>query len=364
MGDVRGSLIALVLGACTGSVPPPQTPAKLSPVVGKPAGHAHVVVDPIAALAEAPHGASWIVPGLARLELGGASIQAPPGAEELAVMMFDDQGAMVRVGVKLQHVAFAIWTERARLLGIVAHPQVVSSRPGGEYVPFAEEPIEAKLLPNARVRQLGHKDEWTQIRYLGALEIDGWIPDKAIVERTENTDPPSGRIPTGRQTLMVTPGAVIRSEPQWSARELAVMANGYFVDTIKEIDDAWVEVGYEDGEISVHGYVSKHDPPGRVHKPHEAEVAPALVTPNATIASGTCLYAGDNDEPIGFVIGDRPAELEPGRSPGWFAVTLDTPWGPIVFAARGPSDTSLTACAPAGSVPPPGGTPPAPPPAP
>jgi hypothetical protein len=37
---------------------------------------------------------------------------------------------------------------------------------------------------------------------------------------------------------------------------------------------------------------------------------------------------------------------------GWWSVTLDTPWGALGFAARGPSKTELSACAPPGTVPP------------
>ena len=245
-----------------------------------------------------------------------------------------------------------MWVERARLLGVIAHDQIASSRPGGEYTPYAAEPIEAELHRGPPVRRLGHSNGWTEIRYLGALEVDGWIPDGALADHGSPGDTSGGRIPTGRPALMVTPGTVIRTEPTWSARQLAVMASGYFVDTIKELDDAWVEVSYEDNDVRVHGFVSKHDPPGRVHKPHEAETPPPAITPNATVATGTCLYAVEEGEPIGYVIGDPPAELAPGRTSGWFAVSLDTPWGPIAFAARGLVDSDLAACAPPVPAPP------------
>ena len=336
----------IMLAACGGATPSTSGPAKPTPPVGKLVGHHRDPIDVLAALAEPPKTVSWIVPGVAQLELGGPSIEAPSGAGELVVKLFDDQGPMLRVGVALEHVAFALWVERARLLGVVTHDQIVSSRPGGEYVAAGADPIAAQLHPNARVRQLGHRDGWTQIRYLGALEIDGWVPDDALVDHGTAADP-GGRFPTGRQTLMVTPGTVVRSEASWSARELGVMANGYFLDTIKELDDAWVEVGYEDTELRVHGFVSKHDPPGRVHKPHVAETPAATITANTTLAVGTCLYATEGGEPIGFVIDAVPAEwLAPAPTTGWFAVGLDTPWGPIVFAARGLVENDLATCGP------------------
>jgi hypothetical protein len=197
---------------------------------------------------------------------------------------------------------------------------------------------------------LGHKDHWAQVRYLGALEIDGWIPDDALALRGKHARGYRGRMPTGRTTLMVTPGAVIRTEPQWTSRDLAVMANGYFLDTIKELDDAWAEVFYEDGDVRVHGFVSHQDPPGRVHKPPEPD-APQPITPNATVRVGTCLYASDRGEPIGFAIADVPGELGPGPHPGWYTVAFDTPWGPLAFAVQGPTDQELAACAPVSNQP-------------
>jgi hypothetical protein len=316
-------------------------------------------LDPLTVLTSVPgsYPRSYIVPGAATLELGATTVQAPPAAGELGVVIVDEQATMVRVAVKLDALAFAVWTERARLLGIVAHEHRVSEYAGGGFYDFSDEAPVAELRPGARVRMLGHRDTSTQIRYLGELEIDGWVPDSALVDRTTADPSTMGRIPTGQPTLMVTPGTVIRSEPKWVARQIAVMANGYFVDTIKEIDDAWALVGYEDGDIHVRGFASRRDPPERVHKPHEAEVAPAVITANATIAKGTCLYAKPRGEPIGFVIEDRAAEFAATRTSGWFTVAFDTPWGPLTFAAQGRGEQDLETCGPVIAPPPP---PPAP----
>jgi hypothetical protein len=341
-----------MLAACGQTSPPTITP--------RPTTARHVVarepIDVLAALSDTGREVSFIVPGTAQLELGGALVQAPDGTEPLEVVPLDERGNDVRVGVRLPHVRFALWTQRARMLAIVSRDQRVEERAGAGLTPYSPEPVEARLRATALVRRLGHEDHWTKIRYLGALEVDGWVPDEALVDHAPGGKTPTGRVPTGRTTLSVFPGVVIRSEPTWASRELAVMANGYFVDQIREVDDAWVEVGYEDDDVNVHGFVSRRDPPGRVHHPHEGD-APALVTPNAIAPSGTCLYASEAGEPVGYVVGDREVALDAAHA-GWFALSLDTPWGPLTFAARGPTDTELVACAPPGSVPAP--APPAP----
>jgi hypothetical protein len=146
---------------------------------------------------------------------------------------------------------------------------------------------------------------------------------------------------------------VIHGEPQWASRELALIANGYHVDEIKQVDSDWVEVGYADAEVRVHGYLSRVMPPGRVHVPHPPESQPAPVQPNATIAADTCLYASERGEPIGYVMSAHQGELAQGHGRGWMTIGFDTPWGPVVFAAQGTNDHDLVACAPAKPQPPP-----------
>ena len=291
-----------------------------------------------------PH--SFVVPGLASLELGGATVQAPPAQPEVAGTIIDEQTTMVRIVVKLDKLAFALWTERPRLLKIVMRDEMVSKYAGGGFHGYSDDAPFAELHAGAHVRVIGHRDTWTKIRYLGSLEFDGWVPDTVLADRTTSDAAGHGRIPTGLPTLMVTPGTVVRGEPKWVGDELAIMANGYFLDTIKEVDDEWALIGYEDGEIRVRGFASRRSPPGRVHKPHEAEATATTIAANATVAHGTCLYGRPHGEPIGFVIADVAVEVSSGRRPGWFTLSFDTPWGPLMFAASGTSATDLDTCRP------------------
>jgi hypothetical protein len=307
------------------------------------------VLDPITVLSAAPEAYphSYLVPGIAVLELGGPQIQAPPAAPELEVTLLDEQSTMVRAAVRFDGIGFALWTERARLLEIVTHEQRVSANMGGGWFgPDSGLAPYAELRSGARVRVLGHKDTWTQVRYLGALEIDGWIPDAALTERTLDEHHNAGRFPSGMQALMVLPGTVIRTEPKWVAQELAVVANGYLLDVIQPVDEAWSVIAYEDGDVRVRGYASKHDPPGQVHRPHEAETPPPMITANAQLPRGTCLYASQQGEPIGFLLAAHDGELSSARTPGWFTLSFDTPWGPITFMARGSSELALATCGP------------------
>jgi len=344
----------LVVGAACGggAIPTPNTPPLAKPVSAVQRTNAQPAIDPITALSDPDkYPRSFIVPGLAELELDSTQLQAAPAAPELEVTIIDEQTSMVRVAVRIDGLAFALWTERARLLGIASHDQLIGESAGGGFWDASSDAPFAELRSGAHVRVLGHHDNWTQVRYLGALEIDGWMPDTALRDRTTSDHSVGGRMPTGLPTLLTTPGTVVRAEPKWVAREIAVMANGYFLDTIKEIDDVWAQVGYEDGDIRVRGFVSRRDPPGRVHKPHEAEVGTPTITANATVAKATCLYASQHGEPIGFLLDAHAAEISSGRSPGWYTVTFDTPWGPITFAATGTSEHDLSTCGP--PVPPP-----------
>jgi hypothetical protein len=245
--------------------------------------------------------------------------------------------------VRLEHVRFALWMTRSRLLAIVARDQTVTV-PGAFGIaagPANGEPIQVVLRPGALVQRLAHEGTRTRVRYVGPLETEGWLPDDALTDRAPADRTATGRVPTGRKPLMLMPGAVIRVEPKWAGAQLAVMNEGYVVDEIKPVDDAWSEISYEDGDLFVHGYVSRRDPPGRVHRTKQLE-ASAAPTPNATAVASTCLYVAG--EPVGFLAADQPVLLERANRPGWFTLTIDTPWGPIAFDARGPTETELQTC--------------------
>jgi hypothetical protein len=330
------------LVAC-GGAPAPVAPAPATRP--RPIEPDRAPVDPIAVLAPDDAGErSWVIPSALRLELGGPAIGVAGPGRPLEVGAIDQQGSLLRVAVRLEHARFSVWIDRAHLLSVLKRDQRIHARGA----PGVGSDIEVVLRAGATVRRLGRRDGSTHIRYLGALQVEGWVPDAALSDRGRARDG-AGRIPTGRKTMMVVPGAVIRAEPRWSAAELAIMANGYFLDTIRELDDAWTEVSYEDGDVAVHGFVSRRDPPGRVHRWHEADGTPTI-TPNATVASGTCLYAQPEGDAIGYIVGNRPVDLDAGER-GWWTLTIDTPWGPLAFAASGPGKTELSACAPPGTVP-------------
>lgn len=289
----------------------------------------------------------WLAPSPIELELGATPIE-PATGEALDVGVLEDRGSVVRVAIRLEHARFAAWVDHARLLAIVT----LDTRVEVGDVPI-EHGVEVSLHRGARVRRLAHKEGRTQVRYLGAVEIDGWVGDAALGDRGAPRLP-SYRVPTGHETLMVLPGTVIRSEPHWGATTLAVIADGWVVDKLAELGDGWFEVGYEDGDVRFHGYLSPRDPPGLVHRPHAPETPPAKITPSATIASGTCLFASEGGTAVGYMFGDAPAELDPGRRAGWFVVTIDSPWGPLALAVHGTNASDLVTCAPPGAVPPPG----------
>lgn len=345
---MRVLVIGLCLSACGGASPPAK-PTSISrdhardprsPPPGVPSETDRAPVDPIAALT--PHGdaeVSWIIPGPIQLELGDTEILAGGSGRPIEVGPIDRQGNLERVAVRLEHARFSAWIDRGHMLSVLTRDQRIE--PFG--APAIDSYAQVVLRAGATVRRLAHRGHSTQVRYLGALQIEGWVPDAALADRGHRRDG-AGRIPTGRQARIVIPGAVIRAEPRWAASELAIMARGYIVDVVRELADGWTEVSYEDGDVAVHGFVSTRDPPGRVHRWREADAIPA-VAPNATVAGGTCLHARPDGEPIGYIVGDRPVDLDHNGA-GWWTLTIDTPWGPLGFAARGPSQTELDTCAP------------------
>lgn len=334
---MRVFLIALC--ACGAASTGPVSSSRASAVTPTHRGADSAPIDVIDALAQPLAESSWIVPGPAQLELGGDSLQAIEDAPRLEVSVLEEQGSDIRVGVRLDHARFALWMPRSRLLAIIARDQRVHV-PGAPLA-IGETAMEVVLHGGAQVERLAHENSSTRIRYIGALEVEGWVPDDALTDRAPVGHRRLGRIPSGKRPLMLVPGAVIRAEPKWAGAQLAVLGQGYFVDEIKPIDDAWSEIGYEDGDLEVHGYVSKRDPPGRTHRRRAVEQS-TPATPNAVVADGTCLFiAGDE---VGFIVGSRELVVARTDRVGWFSVTIDSPWGPLAFDARGTTMTDLAKC--------------------
>ena len=350
---MRPLVIAWIgLAACTGAASLPPSAARTVPRARTvPVGLDRAPVDPIAALTPDDSELSWVVPGPMQLELGAAPVAAAGTGRPIEVAAIDRAGNLERVAVRLEHARFSVWIDRANLLSVLTRDQHLDVSGG----PAGGGEIEVVLRAGARVRRLAHRDRQTQIRYLGALQIEGWVPDAALGDRGPVHDG-IGRLPSGRKAMMVIPGAVIRAAPRWSAGTLAIMASGYFLDLVRDLDDAWTEVSYEDADVAVHGFVSRRDPPGRVHHWHDAQPVP-IVVPTTAVASGTCLYARAHGDPVGYIVGDRSVDLDAAGG-GWWALAIDTPWGPLEFAARGDSEADLATCAPPNAVPP--ATPPVP----
>jgi hypothetical protein len=355
--------VLLALAAC-GGAPPPASRAPDPPGAPGPRVRADdpEAIDPIEALAPGREGeqVSYLVPGRMQIDLGGTAIDDPGDERPLEVGVIQRAGNLVRVAVRLPHARLSVWTDRARLYAVLSGDQRLSF-PGVMPVggpPGAE--VQVTLRAGARVRRLAHKAGETRVRYVGAVQVESWVPDKLLTDSGPRRDSPV-RYGAGRRPLHVMPGAVIRAEPRWSALELAIVAEGYLVDAVREVDAAWAEVTYADGDVSVHGYLSRQAPPGRVYRPRDPDVPLLSSTPNTPVASGTCLYARARGEAIGYIVGDREVQLD-DRGNGWWTLTIDSPWGPLELAARGGSAGELVACAPAGSVPPPAGS--APPPTP
>jgi len=347
------ALVIVLVSACGSTAVPPATPIETSPSIdpatrGTPTRRERPVVDPLVALTPATDGnSSLLQPGVVQLELHATPIVSPGDTAPLPVSIIEEQGSRVRVTIRLRHARFVVWTERARLFALLRQDERIAAMPG--QLPHSTDK-HVVLRVGSAVRRLARNDTWTRIRYSGAIEVEGWVPESALAEEAPFREQ-RGRIPTGRRTVMVTPGAVIRAEPKWGARQLAVVASGYFLETVREVDNAWSEISYEDGGVAVTGFVSRRDPPGRVHhKRPDPSLAPAPIVANTKVPSATCLHARIDGDPIGYLVGDQDVDLaEAGR--GWWTLTIDSPWGPIPFAARGSDPLSLAACAPDKTIP-------------
>jgi len=286
----------------------------------------HAPVDVIAALSQPLAHTATLMPGTAQLLIGGANLEAAEGTAAIDVDFLEERGNDVRVGVRLTNASIAIWTPRSRLLVELAHD--VELEDG------------LVLHAGARVARLAHEGQRTKVRYIGAVEVEGWVADNTLVDRGAPHRTRAGT-PQGRRKLMVHPGATIRSETQWSGKVLAVVSNSYFIDEVQELESPWREVIYDDSDVLVHGFLSLQEPPSRTYRKREPEPAPQT-PPTTTLPDHTCLYA--SGEQVGFLTGAQQVSVTSGSQIGWLTITLDTPWGPIELAGKGATESTLETC--------------------
>jgi hypothetical protein len=328
--------------------------ARPSPLLGPDDGDAPSV-DPIVELARDAGSAAfgWVAPRQLALAHGDAPIFPATDAPRY-VQILEHHGDDVRIGVRLPTARFALWTDATGLFGVIRREVSVASQSGGGggFGDSADVgPVEVVLRAGARVEVIAREATRAHVRYLGDVEVEGWVPSDAIGDRVRGAE--RGAWPRGFfHPLTVLPGAAIRVAPEWSARALAVTTERvHFVEEERDLGDGKHVVSYADADVRVRGIVDTRAPPARTHG-HRADDPSAPPPPlTTTVASGTCLYARARGEAIGFIVGDAPVDLEPATG-SWFTLALDSPWGALTFAAQGARPTELVACAPAGSVPP------------
>jgi hypothetical protein len=338
----------ILLAACGAPAATPTAPTAPRDPDPVPANvdEPQVAIDPIAVLSPLrDQPVSWVTPGPVQLELGGSGIESPGGTRPIEIAIIERQGTSIRAAVRLEHARFSVWTARARLFGVLTRD--VKIRPQGAN-PTSDK--FALLRAGARVTRLArNKAKQTQIRYVGGIEVEGWVPDDAL----DDAGPGGvrgGRRPMGRRPAMMIPGSIIRTESKWGTNLVAVVNTSHMLDTVAELADGWIEVKYADGDVEVRGFTSRRQPPGTVHRQRDPDAPPPVITPNAKVPSGTCLFSKRSGDKIGYVVGDREVQLD-DLGGGWWTLAVDTPWGPLPFAAKGPSASALTPCAPAGAVP-------------
>lgn len=323
-------LVGLLAG-CGGAATPASTTATPDKGHAATAGGLRGTVDPLPFLREpAPVAVrSWVKPRAARLDVGDqpSSPENEP-QEPIEVMIVEPGPTLMRVAVTTPGARFAVWVERRDLLAVMSRDVSVRST----FAPAGSQ-IGAALHAGASVDVLERTEERSRVRYSGALELELWVPNDALTDAAEPVDAQNGMAYQGPKLLHGTPGLAIRAEPRWGSPLIAALARIYYVTEVRALDEAWSEVQYADRAVTVRGYASRRDPP--VQLASRTSSAPP-VTPletNDKLTAGTCLYARTRGELVG-IAGDVAAAVVAGEREGWWAVTLETPWGPMTFAAR------------------------------
>ncbi|MEZ4361220.1 MAG: hypothetical protein R3B48_13635 [Kofleriaceae bacterium] len=288
-------------------------------------------VDPVPFLEDAPPDTAraWLVPRRASLAMsvGSDFTEGSPtdAAEPLQVIVVERAGAVVRVAAHLERLRFVAWIPREDLLSVLARD--VSANDA-----FIRPPVGAKLHRDAVVQVLERDAERARVRYSGGVEVTTWVPLSALADRSEGGAARRAR-PQQGPLFPVAPGMAIRAEPRWGGSLLAVVSRSRFLQDVRAVDDAWHEVRYGDGAVTIHGFASRRFPPVPLAR-RATSGSPAAMPSDETLPAGTCLYADVRGELVGRVIAELPATGDGEEEDGWRGVFVDTPWGPLRFAAR------------------------------
>ncbi len=136
-----------------------------------------------------------------QIELDGSAIDTPDGDRPFEVGVIQRAGSQVRVAVRPLQARFSVWTDRERLYATL----LGDHRMAGDAMPPAPGAAEvgAWLHAGARVRRLAHRAGATRVRFVGAVQVEGWVPDaKLLADRRARgaTRPCATRPGGGRST--------------------------------------------------------------------------------------------------------------------------------------------------------------------
>lgn len=324
-----GALAGLLGSGCGGAAP--STSAQASG--GGKGGSAMVrrdAVDPRPFLVETPPKAqrSWVMPRAARLEVGDrpSSPENEP-TEPVEVMLVEPGPTMIRVAAALPGARVAVWVDRKDLFAVISRDVTVRA-------PFTavNADIGVTLRAFAPVEILEKEKERSRVRYSGAVELETWVPNDSLTWEAE-PEVLGGLVGGGGKVLHAAPGLAIRAEPRWGGSLIAALARTYFISEVRAVDDAWSEVRYSDNAVSVRGFASRRDPPVKLARRAPSTQPSSTLATDDKLPAGTCLHARARGEIVGITNNVAVVTAE-GEGEGWKVVTMDTPWGPLAFAAR------------------------------
>lgn len=327
------ALLSCGLGALgCGGAPRPSSQAASASGGGRAgeAGGLRATVDPAPFLQLEPPKAArtWLKARSARLDVGDEPAIPDSEGDPVEVMLVEPGATLVRVAWRGPAARFVVWVERRDLFGVLKRD-----------VPFRAElapptsPAGGTLRQGAAVEVLERTAERSKIRYSGAVELETWVPNDSLSADGEPVDRGS---PSPRGKIFhAAPGLAIRSEPRWGSPLVAALARTYFVSEVRALDDAWSEVEFSDDAVTVRGFASRRDPPVRLAGRASASqpMAPSTIEANEKLPGGVCLYARERGEQVG-ISNEVAVAAQRGGAEGWWAVTMETPWGPMQFAAE------------------------------